>query len=153
MKSLIQNSVKDTLDALKQLEHPRSLLFIEKSAEMISEAFNRGNKIITAGNGGSLCDAAHLAEEFTGFYRQYRKALPAIALNDPGHITCTGNDLGFEWVFSRGIEAFGKAGDVSIGLTTSGNSLNIINAFDAAKKMGLQTIAFLGKGGKAGQCG
>lgn len=147
MKSLIQKSVKDSIEALTQLEHPRALLFIEKAAEMVAHAFTKGNKVIAAGNGGSLCDAAHLAEEFTGFYRQYRRALPAIALTDGGHITCTANDLGFEWIFSRGVEALGKPGDVFIGLTTSGNSLNIIHAFDAAKKIGLQTIAFLGKGG------
>ncbi len=147
MKSLIQKSVKDSVDALVQLETPQALLFIESAANMLANAFTGGNKIIAAGNGGSLCDAVHLAEEFTGFYRQYRRALPAIALSDPGHITCTGNDIGFEWIFSRGIEALAQPNDIFIGLSTSGNSANMINAFEAAKKIGLKTIAFLGKGG------
>jgi D-sedoheptulose 7-phosphate isomerase len=147
MKSYISNSIDDAVQAIAQLKQPHALEFIEKAGEMVADAFAQGNKILTAGNGGSLCDAAHLAEELTGFYRKSRPALPAIALSDPGHITCTGNDLGFEWIFSRGIEAFGKPNDVFIGLTTSGNSLNMVNAFAAAKKSGLKTISFLGKGG------
>ena len=104
-------------------------------------------KIIIAGNGGSLCDASHFAEELTGFFRKYRAALPAIALSDAGHITCVGNDLGFDQIFARGVEAYGVSGDIFIGLTTSGNSANIINAFIAAKKLGLTTVSFLGKDG------
>lgn len=79
--------------------------------------------------GRSLCDASHFAEELTGYFRGARRALPAIALSEPGHITCTANDKGFEWVFARGIEAYGKPGDIFIGLTTSGNSPNMIMAF------------------------
>jgi D-sedoheptulose 7-phosphate isomerase len=94
-----------------------------------------------------LCDASHFAEELTGFFRKPRRPLPAIALSEPGHITCTANDKGFEWVFARGVEAYGIAGDVFIGLTTSGNSPNIIRAFEQAKLQGMHTIAFLGKGG------
>lgn len=147
MKSYISNSVDDAIQAISQLKEPMALEFIESSAEMVANAFSQGNKLLAAGNGGSLCDAAHLAEEFTGFYRKSRPALPAIALSDPGHMTCTGNDLGFEWIFSRGIEALGKPNDVFIGLTTSGNSLNMIHAFATAKKLGLKTISFLGKSG------
>lgn len=147
MKSEIMKSVQDSIRAVTQLQHPNAIEFIEKAGEMLANAFANGNKLITAGNGGSLCDAAHLAEELTGLFRKYRQALPAIALSEPGHITCTGNDLGFEWVFARGVEAFGRPGDIFIGLTTSGNSPNIVNAFETAQKMGLKTIAFLGKGG------
>ena len=124
-----------------------SLTFIEQVAQLLASCFKRDNKLIIAGNGGSLCDAAHFAEELTGFFRRARKALPAIALTDVGHLTCVGNDLGFEWVFARGVEAYGQPGDVFIGLTTSGNSLNIIHAFQVAREKGLHTIAFLGKGG------
>lgn len=147
MNNKILLSVKDGVQAVKQLELPESLAFIEKTAFLLAEAFHIGNKIIVAGNGGSLCDAAHFAEELTGFFRQQRPALPAIALSEPGHITCVGNDAGFDQIFSRGVEAYGKPGDVFVGLTTSGNSKNIVEAFTVAKKMGLKTVAFLGKDG------
>ncbi|BBI16443.1 phosphoheptose isomerase [Neochlamydia sp. S13] len=114
---------------------------------MIAECFSRGNKLIIAGNGGSLCDAAHFAEELTGVFRQTRPALPALVLSEPGHLTCVGNDLGYENIFSRGIEALGKPGDIFVGLTTSGNSLNIVKAFEAARLYQMQIIAFLGKTG------
>ena len=135
--------------AIEQLKLPSSLLFLQRAAEAVTACFERGNKVILAGNGGSLCDAAHFAEELTGVFRKKRAALPAIALTDAGHLTCTANDLGFDQVFARGIEAYGVPGDIFIGLTTSGNSPNIIVAFQEAQKKGLQTIAFLGKtGGK-----
>lgn len=146
-KAAIQRSVEDSIKAVSSLKSHESLEFIEAAARMIADAFAEGRKLLTAGNGGSLCDAAHLAEEFTGVFRKLRPALPAIVLSDSGHLTCTANDLGFEWVFARGIEAFGKPGDVFVGLTTSGNSKNIVLAFEAAKKLGLKTIALLGKGG------
>ena len=143
----ILKSVQDSIRAVSQLQQPHAIKFIEKASEALAEAFANGNKLIAAGNGGSLCDAAHLAEELTGQFRKHRQALPAIALSEPGHITCAANDLGFEWVFARGVEAFGKPGDIFIGLTTSGNSPNIVNAFKTAQKMGLKTISLLGKGG------
>lgn len=147
MKSYILNSIEDSVNAVAQLRKPESLDFINQAAIMITAAFSQGHKILVAGNGGSLCDAIHVAEEFTGVYRKLRPALPAIALADPGHLTCTGNDLGFEHVFARGIEALGKPNDIFIGLTTSGNSPNLIRAFEVAQKRELKTIAFLGKGG------
>lgn len=147
MQSLIKKSIHDSINALKQLEQPRGLVFLEQAAEMMAACFERGGKILAAGNGGSLCDAAHLAEEFTGFFRKKRRALPAIALSDSGHLTCVGNDLGFDAVFSRGLEALAQPQDIFIGLTTSGNSPNIVKAFETAKQMQLKTIAFLGKGG------
>lgn len=143
----ILNSVQEAIQASCQLKNIESLQFIEASATMIANAFLQGNKIIIAGNGGSLCDAQHFAEELTGFFRHIRKPYPAIALSDSSHITCVSNDLGFDYIFSRGVEAYGKPGDIFIGLTTSGNSQNIINAFSTAKKNNLLTIAFLGKGG------
>lgn len=145
----ILSSVKEAIFAIKQLEELESLMFIENTATLLAETFQVGNKIIIAGNGGSLCDASHFAEELTGLFRQYRRALPAIVLSEPGHITCVGNDLGFNKIFSRGVEAHGKPGDIFIGLTTSGNSQNIIEAVDTAKELGLKTVLFLGKeGGK-----
>lgn len=147
MKGKILQAVDEGVEAICQLRGAESLLFIERAAELIAFTFTQKRKVLLAGNGGSLCDAAHFAEELTGFFRQKRPALPALALNDPGHLTCVGNDAGFEQVFSRGIEAFGEEGDLFIGLTTSGNSPNIVRAFEVAKDLGLKTIAFLGKGG------
>ena len=147
MKQKILESVQQSISAIEQLTQSQNLAFMDAAARMISDCFLQGNKIIIAGNGGSLCDAAHFAEELTGFFREPRQALPAIALTEAGHITCTGNDLGFDYIFSRGVEAYGKPGDIFIGLTTSGNSPNIINAIEAAHQRQLKTITFLGKGG------
>src|ERR1700675_4467486 len=126
MNLLLLKSVEEAVRAVAQLKQPHALAFMEATANMLVECFRNGNKVIIAGNGGSLCDAAHFAEELTGFYREPRQALPAIALTEAGHITCVGNDLGFEWIFARGIEAYGKPDDIFIGLTTSGNSPNIL---------------------------
>lgn len=149
MKLLINQALKEALEAIEQLQQPHSVAFIGEASRLIASCFKSGNKLILAGNGGSLCDAAHFAEELTGQFRGKRAALPAIVLNDPGHLTCVGNDYGFDEVFSRGVEAFGKEGDIFIGLTTSGNSPNIVRAFEQAKKQNMHTIAFLGKGGGA----
>ncbi|WP_372712471.1 D-sedoheptulose 7-phosphate isomerase [Ilyobacter sp.] len=126
----------------------------EKVARDLAEAFENGNKALICGNGGSNCDALHFAEEFTGRFRGDRRALPAISLSDSSHITCVGNDYGFDYIFSRGVEAYGKEGDFFIGISTSGNSENVIKAVEAAKKLGLKTCLLLGKdGGKLkGMC-
>lgn len=115
--------------------------------EAISACFQSGGKLFTAGNGGSMADAMHVAEEFTGRFKKDRPALPAIALADPTHLTCVSNDYGFEYVFSRPIEALGKPGDVVLLLSTSGNSENLIKAAEAARLKSCKTIGFLGKGG------
>ena len=126
----------------------------EKVAKALAEVFNNGNKALICGNGGSNCDALHFAEEFTGRFRGDRRALPAIAISESSHITCVGNDYGFDYVFSRGVEAYGKPGDMFIGISTSGNSGNVIKAVEAAKKIGMKTCVLLGKdGGKLkGMC-
>lgn len=147
MSSHILASLNDGIAAIEQLKEPHALAFIESVATLLATTFRKGNKVLIAGNGGSLCDAAHFAEELTGQFRKHRAALPAIALADPGHLTCVANDMGYEHVFSRSIEALGKVGDVFIGLTTSGNSKNLIHAFEVAHQSGLATVAFLGKGG------
>lgn len=147
MREAIKEAVMDGIRAIEQLYEEPAIVFLEEASALLATCFQAGKKIIIAGNGGSLCDAAHFAEELTGQFRSPRAALPAIALNDPGFLTCTGNDMGFDKVFSRGVAAFGTPGDVFIGLTTSGNSINLIKAFEVAKKIGLRTVAFLGKGG------
>lgn len=147
MKNDILRAVNDGVRAIEFLKEPEALQFIESTATAIAEAFERGNKVIVAGNGGSLCDAAHFAEELTGFFRHKRRALPAIALSEPGHLTCVGNDIGYDYVFSRGVEAYGQEGDIFVGLTTSGNSPNILKAVEVAQTLGMGTIVFLGKSG------
>ncbi len=147
MKAHILEAVEQGVRAIDQLKLVQNIEFIEDCANMIANCYQQRGKLIIAGNGGSLCDAGHFAEELTGQYRKPRAALPAIALNDPGFLTCTANDFGFDKVFSRGVAAFGQPGDIFIGLTTSGNSLNLIKAFEVAKLKKLKTVAFLGKGG------
>lgn len=149
MKELILQSVDDAIRAAACLKTEESLTFIEKAAELIADCFRNGKKILIAGNGGSLCDAMHFAEELTGQFRQKRAALPAIALSDSAHMSCVANDMGYDLVFARGVEALGQPGDILISLTTSGNSTNLLAALLQAKEKGLQTISFLGKtGGK-----
>jgi D-sedoheptulose 7-phosphate isomerase len=147
MRQKIIASVQDSVRAVQQLLEPAAVAFVENSALALARSFSAGGKLLLAGNGGSLCDAAHFCEELTGFFRQKRAALPAIVLGDAGHLTCVGNDIGFDEVFARGVEALGKPGDVFVGLTTSGNSPNIVKAFETAKERGLFTIAYLGKDG------
>ena len=147
MRKKLLHSVHESIQAISQLQQPHALAFIEDTAIMLAQCFKQGNKVIVAGNGGSLCDASHFTEELTGLFRSMRPALPAISLSEPGHLTCVANDIGFEYVFSRGVEAYGKPGDVYVGLTTSGNSPNVVKAVEVAKKYGLRTVAFLGKGG------
>ena len=126
----------------------------EKVAKDLAEVFTNGNKVLICGNGGSNCDALHFAEEFTGRFRKERRALPAIAISDSSHITCVGNDYGFDYIFSKGVEAYGKEGDMFIGISTSGNSGNVIKAVEKAKELGMKTVALLVKdGGKLkGMC-
>ncbi len=120
---------------------------IEEAINIIVNAFQNGGKIISCGNGGSHCDAMHFAEELTGRYRNNRKALPALAISDSSHITCVGNDYGYDYIFSRFVEAHGNSGDVLLGISTSGNSANVINALETAKSLGMRTIALTGKDG------
>ena len=120
---------------------------IGKIATELAAAYKNGKKSLIAGNGGSNCDAMHFAEEFTGRFRKERPALPSISISDSSHITCVGNDYGFDAIFSKGVEAFGQEGDFFLGLSTSGNSKNIIEAVKVAKEKGLKTVALLGKDG------
>mgnify|MGYP005851087803 CR=1 FL=1 len=120
---------------------------IALTAQKMIEAIDSSKKIIACGNGGSHCDAMHFAEELSGKYRNNRPALPAIAISDSGHITCVGNDYGFDYIFSRFVEAIGQQGDILVGISTSGNSANILKAFETAKQKNITTIALTGKDG------
>lgn len=120
---------------------------IEAAAILMANALKEGKKIISCGNGGSHCDAMHFAEELSGRYRENRRSLAAIAISDPSHISCVGNDYGFDFIFSRFIEGLGNEGDVLLGLSTSGNSKNILNAVQAAREKGMKVVIFSGKDG------
>ena len=140
------NSINELIEVLNRFK--LMLPDVQATADEIFNAIQRGNKILTAGNGGSASDAMHLAEELVGRFNADRKALPAISLcSDPTILTCIGNDYGFEKIFSRQIEALGKPGDLFIIFSTSGNSKNLIEGIDAAQRHSLKTIALLGKTG------
>jgi len=124
-----------------------NILIIEEISTLIAQAFEKGNKVLICGNGGSSTDAMHFAEELTGKFRKERRALPVIALTDPSHITCVANDYGFEEIFARAVEAYGKEGDMLIAISTSGNSQNIINAVTRAAEMKMTTFGLLGQDG------
>ncbi len=124
-----------------------NLKAVDSLAQKVAKAIQNGNKVITCGNGGSMCDAMHFAEELTGRFRDDRRSLPALAIADPSHITCTGNDYGFDAIFSRYVEGLGNEGDILLGISTSGNSPNIINAVKVAKQKGMTTVGLLGKSG------
>jgi D-sedoheptulose 7-phosphate isomerase len=129
------------------LSNEKNIADIESAARLMASAIQSGNKIISCGNGGSHCDAMHFAEELSGRYRENRKALAAIAISDASHISCVSNDYGFEFVFSRFVEGLGNQGDVLLGISTSGNSGNIIKAVEAARAKGMKVVVLSGKDG------
>jgi len=141
-------SVLDTF-----INDPANLTAIEAAARLMADALQTGHKIISCGNGGSHCDAMHFAEELSGRYRENRRSLAAIAISDVSHLSCVGNDYGYDYVFSRFVEGLGNAGDVLLGISTSGNSANVIEAVEAARQKGMTIVLLTGKnGGKlAGQ--
>jgi len=120
---------------------------IDQAVSILSKSFANGGKVISCGNGGSHCDSMHFAEELTGRYKNNRKALPAIAISDSSHITCVGNDYGYDHIFSRFVEAHGNPGDVLLGISTSGNSQNVYLAMQKAKELGMTVIGLTGKDG------
>ena len=120
---------------------------IQRAAHAMIESLQNGGKILSCGNGGSHCDAMHFAEELTGRYRNHRPGIAAFAISDVSHISCVGNDYGFSQIFSRYIEALGNKGDVLLGISSSGNSENVINAMIEAKNKGMIVIGLTGKDG------
>jgi D-sedoheptulose 7-phosphate isomerase len=144
----IKKGLQNALELLQKcVQDPTTIHFIESAANMIAEGFKSGRKVLVCGNGGSACDATHFAEEFTGRFRDHRRALPVIPLLESGHLTCVGNDYGFEAIFQRGVEAYGQPEDILVAISTSGNSRNVVLAVEAAKKAGLKIILVLGKTG------
>jgi D-sedoheptulose 7-phosphate isomerase len=148
MNHLITQSLQESQQVLADfLANPAKIESIEKAADVLVSALKKGNKILTCGNGGSHCDAMHFAEELSGRYRENRPALAAMAISDPSHISCVSNDFGYNYIFSRFIEGLGNAGDVLVGISTSGNSENIIEAVKAAQAKGMEVILLTGKDG------
>lgn len=145
---LIKQELLEAYDVLdKFLTDPDTVTKITAAAEAFVVAFKDGGKAISCGNGGSHCDAMHFAEELTGRYRDDRPPMPAIAISDASHISCVGNDYGFDYVFSRFVEAFATKKDVLLAITTSGNSKNILEAAEVARKKGVKVVALTGNGG------
>lgn len=144
----IKKHFTEAQDLLTQfISNPDSFKNIEAAGQILSYAIRNGNQIISCGNGGSMCDAMHFAEELSGKYRNDRPAYPAISISDPAHLSCVANDYGYEFVFSRMVEAIGRKGDVLLAISTSGNSENILNAISAAKLKGMRVIGLTGKDG------
>ena len=148
LTGLIRAELTEARTVLDQfLANEANLAGIAQAAELMAASLRDGGKILTCGNGGSLCDAQHFAEELSGRYRQDRPALAAIALTEASHLTCVANDYGFEFVFSRFVQALGRRGDVLLAISTSGNSPNVLNAAEAAKAAGMQVVSLTGKNG------
>ena len=146
--SEIKNELSIAAEVLNNfLNDDNNINSINKAAITMATSIKKGCKILSCGNGGSHCDAMHFAEELTGRYRENRPAYAAIAISDPSHISCVSNDFGYEFVFSRYIEAVGNRGDCLLGISTSGNSKNIINAVNIAKEKGITSIILTGKDG------
>lgn len=139
------NQAADVLDHF--IKDASNHIKIGEASKAIAQSIKAGGKVISCGNGGSHCDAMHFAEELTGKYREPRKAIAAICISDPSHISCVSNDYGYEFVFSRYLEALGNKGDVLLGISTSGNSANIIRAAQTAKEKGMKVIILSGKDG------
>jgi len=152
MKELILKNFKEAQQALDNfIANEVNILAIESAISLMVNAIKQEGKIISCGNGGSMCDAMHFAEELSGRFRQNRPALPAVSISDASHISCVGNDYGYDMVFSRYIEALGRKEDVLLAISTSGNSVNVINAIQAAKAKGIRVVGLTGKnGGKIG---
>jgi D-sedoheptulose 7-phosphate isomerase len=144
----IQKDFQEARDVLEAFTANDSTLeAIVNAGEILVEALKSGKKIISCGNGGSMSDAMHFAEELSGKFRDEREAMAAVSISDPAHITCTANDYGFEFIFSRYVEALGKQGDVLLAISTSGNSANVIKAIESAKGKGMKVVGLTGNDG------
>ena len=148
--TLIKNNFSEAKQVLDQfIEDENNLLKIEVAAKLMIESIQNEGKIISCGNGGSMCDAMHFSEELTGRFRENRKAIGAVSISDSSHISCVGNDYGYDEVFSRYVDGVGRKEDVLLGISTSGNSENVLRAALVAKEKGMKVIGLTGKtGGK-----
>ena len=148
LKGLIKSELEQARYVLDNfLQDDEQIDRIEAAARLMAESIAQGGKIFSCGNGGSMCDAMHFAEELTGRFRDDRPSLPAIAISDPSHLSCVSNDYGYEHVFSRFLEGLGRPGDVLLAISTSGNSSNVIAAVRKAEEIGMDVVVLTGKGG------
>ncbi|PKV62483.1 D-sedoheptulose 7-phosphate isomerase [Pontibacter ramchanderi] len=148
MTQIVLQELQEAQQTLNNfIADPNNLAAIERAANAMADAVEAGGKILSCGNGGSMCDAMHFAEELTGRYRDNRQAIPAISISDVSHMSCVGNDYGYDHVFSRYIEALGNKGDVLLAISTSGNSANVLKAAAAAKAKGMTVVGLTGKDG------
>lgn len=146
--NFIHSSLLEAQSVLERfLKDENNIKNIEKSIQVFVESFKNSGRVFSCGNGGSMCDSLHFAEELTGRYRKNRAPLPATGISEAGHITCVANDFGFDYIFSRHIEAWGQKGDVLLAISTSGNSTNVIKAAEVAKTKNMKIIGLLGKDG------
>ncbi|MEX1193311.1 MAG: D-sedoheptulose 7-phosphate isomerase [Brumimicrobium sp.] len=143
----IADHFNEALTVLQKFNTPENHKVIENAGQILVTSLINKGKILSCGNGGSMCDAMHFAEELTGRYRNDRPAIGAISISDPSHLSCVSNDYGYEYVFSRYLEGVGRAGDVLLAISTSGNSQNVINAIKKAKELGIKVIGLTGKSG------
>lgn len=143
--ALAYNQARETLD--KFFMDTANQEKILKAVDMFASSFEKNGRVFSCGNGGSMCDSLHFAEELTGRYRKDRRPLPATGISEAGHITCIANDFGFEHIFSRYVEAWGQKGDVLLAISTSGNSANVIKATEVALSKGMTVVGLLGKDG------
>jgi D-sedoheptulose 7-phosphate isomerase len=148
MSSYILSSLQEAQSTLnKFVEDKQNVEKIEHAINTFVSSFKNGGAVFSCGNGGSMCDSLHFAEELTGRYRKDRAPLPATGISEAGHITCIANDFGFDHIFSRFVEAWGKKGDTLLAISTSGNSANVIKAAEVAKSKGMKIVGLLGKDG------
>jgi D-sedoheptulose 7-phosphate isomerase len=146
LEKIAAHALATAKQALDQFSSdPKNLQRMAEGGQILSAAFRAGGKVISCGNGGSMCDAMHFAEELSGRFRKDRDPLPAVAINDAGHITCVANDFGYQEVFSRFVLAHGKPQDVLLGISTSGTSANVLAAVKAARAKSMKVIALTGR--------
>lgn len=147
-ESSIKKHFEEALSVLQQFaQDDVQMQHLSQAGDFMVGALKSGGKIISCGNGGSMCDAMHFAEELSGRYRNDRKALAAVSISDASHISCVGNDYGYEYIFSRYLEAMGRQGDVLLAISTSGNSPNVLRAIETAKSIGMKVVGLTGKSG------
>jgi D-sedoheptulose 7-phosphate isomerase len=143
---LIRSALEEAASGLERLRrNDAALAAIEAAGGVLAKAFIAGNRAYSCGNGGSMCDAMHFAEELTGRFRRDRRPLAALAISDPGHLTCTANDFGYAQIFARFVQAHGRAGDVLLAISTSGSSANVLAAAEAARSLSMPVIALTGR--------
>ena len=148
MSDAIKKHFQEALSVLTQFANDEaSMNKVKEAGDLMVHSLRNGGKIVSCGNGGSMCDAMHFAEELTGRYRDDRPSIAAISISDPSHMSCVGNDYGYQFVFSRFLQGMGREGDVLLAISTSGNSGNVIEAAKTAREKGIKVIGLTGKDG------